>query len=125
MRVADAPERPLFVWDGDCRFCGWWVRRWMSRIPEGEARAAPYREVTDRFPEIPESSFRRSAKLVLPDGRVLEAAASVFRLLAVGGRSWPWRLYRRLPPVRWATEAVYRLIGKFKALAGAIHRRRQ
>lgn len=94
----------------------------MSRIPEDRARAAPYREVEERFPEIPESSFRRSVKLVLPDGRVLEAAAGVFRLLEIGGRGWPWRLYRRLPPVRWTAEGVYRLVARNRPLFGTLTR---
>lgn len=117
MRVEEPPDRPLFVWDGDCRFCGWWVRRWTSRLPEDTARVAPFQEVGDRFPEIPESSFRRSAKLITPDGRVLEAAASVFRLLALGGRGWWWALYRRVPPFRRLAEAVYARIARHRPAA--------
>ncbi len=122
MTVDDPPDRPLFVWDGDCRFCGWWVRRWMSRLPEGAVRSVPFQEVAGRFPEIPESSLRRSAKLILPDGRVLEAAASVFRLLAIGGRGWAWKLYRGLPPFRWIAEAVYGRVARHRSAAEATTR---
>jgi hypothetical protein len=26
--VAQPPERPLMIFDGDCEFCRYWIRRW-------------------------------------------------------------------------------------------------
>ncbi|HKK28396.1 MAG TPA: lipase maturation factor family protein [Gemmatimonadota bacterium] len=121
LRVERAPERPLFVWDGDCGFCRYWVLRWRAAAGEA-ADFAPFQEVAARFPEIPEDAFRRSAKLVLPDGRVHEAAASVFRLLALGGPAWPWRAYRSVPLVATLTEAVYAWVARHRTGMGRLTR---
>lgn len=120
-RVEAPPERSLFVWDGACGFCRYWVLRW--RASAGRvADFASYQDVAARFPEISEASFRRSAKLVLPDGRVYQAAASVFRLLALSGRKLPWRAYRAVPFFAPVSEAAYAWIARHRDGAGELTR---
>jgi len=110
-------QGPLFVWDGDCGFCRFWVMRWRARLGEA-VRFAPYQEVGERFPEISEEAFRRSAKLIEEDGTVREAAAAVCRLLSPGpGPGILWWLHRRIPPFRWTAEAAYRWIADHRELA--------
>nr|NIP60538.1 DUF393 domain-containing protein [Gemmatimonadota bacterium]NIR80959.1 DUF393 domain-containing protein [Gemmatimonadota bacterium]NIT89777.1 DUF393 domain-containing protein [Gemmatimonadota bacterium]NIU33563.1 DUF393 domain-containing protein [Gemmatimonadota bacterium]NIU37832.1 DUF393 domain-containing protein [Gemmatimonadota bacterium] len=110
-------QSPLFVWDGECGFCRFWVLRWRAGLGE-LVRFAPYQEVGDRFPEISEEAFRHSAKLIEEDGTVREAAAAVFRLLSLGpGPGILWWLHRRIPPFRWTAEAAYRWIADHRSLA--------
>ena len=80
LRVANPPERPLAVFDGDCGFCRQWIERWRSRTGP-RVDYAPSQEVAPRFPEIPPEAFARAFQLVLPDGRVLEGAAAVLATL--------------------------------------------
>ncbi|HSR41411.1 MAG TPA: lipase maturation factor family protein, partial [Longimicrobiales bacterium] len=115
-------EGPLFVWDGECGFCRFWVSRWRARLGDA-VRFAPFQDVGERFPDISDEAFRRSAKLVEEDGTVREAAAAVFRLLSLGpGTGIVWWLHRRVPPFRWAAEAAYRWIADHRELAARVTR---
>ena len=104
------PERPILLWDGECRFCAAWIRRWQSATGDAVDYAA-YQEAADRFPQVDTAACARAVQLVLPDGRVLSAAHAVLRALAEAGR---WRrllrLYERFPPFRWCAEAAYRFV---------------
>ncbi len=110
--VDQPPAQPLLVWDGDCRFCGRWVRRLKKRTPE-YLDTAPYQEVMTRFPEVGESAFAEAVHLIEPDGRVFRGAAAVFRVLKdVRGWSLLWRCYRRWGFFRALSEAVYRWVAR-------------
>ena len=60
LQVAFAPPKPLMIFDGDCRFCSIWIRRWKSStgdqvdyLPSQDPRIAAW------FPELPRSGWRR------------------------------------------------------------------
>ncbi|HTB63726.1 MAG TPA: lipase maturation factor family protein [Opitutales bacterium] len=110
LRVASPPSRPLLVWDGDCRFCGLWVRRWNAMTGEA-VDYEPYQEVGNRFPEIQATDYAKEIHLILPDGRVFRAAAAVFQTLALGTGhgGWQW-LYQKLPGFAPITEFFYRRV---------------
>jgi len=108
LRVASPPPRPLMVWDGDCRFCGGWVRRW-QHITRDEVDYEPYQSVGNRFPEIAAAQYAREIHLIFPDGRVVRGAAAVFEALnTVPGHSWELKLYHRVPLFAKASEVFYR-----------------
>ncbi len=115
-RVADPPrERPLMLWDGDCGFCRRWIQRW-RRLTGKAVDYEPYQAAAGRFPEIPEEAFRHAVRLVLPDGRVLEAAGAVLRALAARpGLAWMEWMYRRLPGFAPAAEAAYAWVAGHRA----------
>ena len=114
--VEHPPDRPLLVFDGDCSFCRAWVEHW-RQISGDRADYIAYRELGDRFPEIPREVFAASVQLIFPDGEVFSAAHAVFRLLAlVPGRSVPLWLYQRVPGFRPVVETVYRLIARHRSL---------
>ena len=115
-RVARPPDRPLMVWDGDCRFCGGWIRRWQS-LTADRVDYQPYQKVGRRFPEIMEADYAQAVHLILPDGSVLRAAAAVFASLAFtcgGCWGWPQKLYRRSPAFARVTEAGYRFVARHR-----------
>ena len=92
-----APERPVVVFDGDCGFCRQWIARWRQTLGE-RVEFVPYQEAAPRFPDVPQPAFRAAVHLIESDGRVSRGAEAVFRMLAYAPhRSWPLRLYRRLP----------------------------
>jgi predicted DCC family thiol-disulfide oxidoreductase YuxK len=108
--VAARPARPLLVFDGDCRFCRFWIARWKG-ITGDLLVYATSQDAGERFPEIAPEEFRRAVVLVLPTGEAYSGADAVVRALAeVPGRGrWRW-FYERVPGARPITNAVYRAI---------------
>ncbi len=110
LRVASPPPRPLMVWDGDCRFCGAWIRRWREHTGDA-VDYEPYQSVGDRFPEIKSSDYAREIHLILPDGRVARGANAVFSALdAKDGHGRGLALYNRSPAFAKTAEWCYRRV---------------
>ena len=115
-RVANPPERPLAVFDGDCGFCRQWVARWKARTG-ARVDYAPSQEVAPRFPEIPPEAFARAFQLVLPDGRVLEGAAAVLATLDRTPGDGALSALARLPVLGALLELAYRLVASHRPAA--------
>lgn len=112
IRVAAPPSKPLMVFDGDCKFCTLWIRRW-HQITGDKVDYLPSQdpEISRRFQEIPHEQFNKSVQLVEPDGEVLSGAEAVFRSLGNNpGWKWPLRIYKSSPAFAGSTEAMYRFI---------------
>ncbi|GAA5481129.1 hypothetical protein Hsar01_00336 [Haloferula sargassicola] len=98
------------LWDGDCGFCGRWIRRWKKLTGEAVAYH-PYQEVVHEFPQLTAEQCSQAVQLVMPDGRVLSAAHAVLQGLACGGRAgWLLACYRRSRVFRAVAEAGYRFV---------------
>ena len=117
-RVAQPPERPLGVFDGNCGFCRLWLERWKSQTGR-KVDYAPSQEVAERFPEIPKEAFQRAFQLVLPDGEVLEGAEAVLATLAriPGRRGLLLKLYGNIPGLAPILELFYRTIAGHRSAA--------
>src|SRR5438477_2257367 len=103
-------DRPLMLFDGDCGFCRFWVRRWRSQT-RGQVDFAPAQQEASRFPQIPDDDWKKAVQLVWPDGKVYQGAEAVFRALAmVPEHRWPLAAYEHVPGVRPASEFLYRLV---------------
>ena len=116
-RVANAPEKPLLIFDGECHFCRRWIERWRE-ITGDAVDYAPSQEVADKFPEIPPEQFAGAVQLIEPNGRVVRGAEAVFRSLA-RGRGWGVLAgcYDRVPGFAAVTEAVYAAVARNRMLA--------
>src|SRR6202789_4688864 len=121
MRTTTAvhPLSPLLIYDGDCRFCLYWVHYW--KVLTGDlVTYAPYQEVANRFPEIPLSDYQRAVQYIAPDGSVASGAEACFLTLSqVKGKKLWLALYRRLPGFAAITEFVYALVASHRS---ALHR---
>jgi predicted DCC family thiol-disulfide oxidoreductase YuxK len=112
MTVASPPGKPLLIYDGDCGFCRYWIRRWkqmtgekVDYLPSQDAR------VPAEFPEIPPEQFELSVQLVDTDGRVSSGAEAALRSLAYGAdHRWPLRAYQSVPVFAKCAEWSYRLV---------------
>lgn len=103
--------KPIFVYDGDCPLCRFWVARWKKRVGE-DVVFAPFQTEAILHPDIPEEEFRRSSQLLLPDGARYSGAAGVFRTLSFSkniGIPWMW-MYAHLPGFRSLSERLYLLV---------------
>jgi predicted DCC family thiol-disulfide oxidoreductase YuxK len=109
MMATSPPTRPAMLYDGDCGVCRAAVDRWCEATGD-QIEYAPYQEAAPRFPQIDERQFRRAVHLVEADGRVSRGSEAVFRAMALCGRKrWLLWLYEHAPPVRFTSDAVYRL----------------
>lgn len=98
------------IYDGDCGFCKRWIRRWEALTGDRVAYA-PYQDVQEFYPEIPEDSFRNAVQFVETDGTVTEAAEAVVLCLQYSFlRSLPARIYHAAPGVAGAMESTYKWI---------------
>ena len=92
LRVAKPPSKPLLVFDGDCHFCGLWIRRW-RQVTDDAVAYLPSQDprIAEQFPEIPRAQFDTAVQLISADGAVCSAAEAVFRSLA-HNPYWRWLL---------------------------------
>ncbi len=116
IRVAQAPARPLLIYDGECGFCRRWIDRWKRKSGD-RIDYRPSQEV-DEFPELPREQFQESVVLIETDGAVYSGAEAVFRSL---GREWLYRLPSVAPVSEWA----YRLVARNRQFFSALTPQRQ
>jgi len=122
LRVASPPTRPLMVWDGDCRFCGAWIRRWREHTGEA-VDYEPYQSVGDRFPEIAAADYAREIHLIFPDGRVVRGAEAVFAALdAQDGDGRGLALYKRIPIFAKISEWCYHRVANNRTFLSLLTR---
>ena len=107
---------PLLVYDGECSFCVAWVGYW-KRLTGDRVDYAPYQEVAESFPEIPQENFRNAVQWIRPGERVESGAEAALRALACApDRAWMLWLYQRAPGFAAAAEWGYRLVADHRPL---------
>ena len=106
-------ERPLLVYDGDCRFCTLWIARFRARTGD-RVEYRPSQEAAREFPEVPAAAFEKSVQFMDVDGRRCERAEAVFRCLATA--SWAGRIllwmFAGVPPFARLCDAFYGLVAR-------------
>src|ERR1700720_1391045 len=98
------------VYDGDCRFCTFWIQRW-QRLTGDRVEYVPFEEPTllARFPELRPEPLELAVHLVETDGSVYVGAEAVFRALARHAHGqWFLDWYAHSPLFARAAEWIYR-----------------
>ncbi|HVV00704.1 MAG TPA: lipase maturation factor family protein [Verrucomicrobiae bacterium] len=116
IRLARLPERPLLIFDGDCHFCRFWVRRWKDTTA-GRVDFLPSQDpqIGRQFPEIPAKAFEKSIYFLQPEGSVYFGAEAAFRALATNPeRRRLLRVYEKIPPFAKAAETAYAFIASHR-----------
>jgi predicted DCC family thiol-disulfide oxidoreductase YuxK len=120
---AAPPERPLFVYDGDCAFCLRWIRRWQETA-RGLIEFAPSQTAAGNFAQdIPVECFSSAVHLIEPDGSIYSGAEAVFRMLSSGSRfgsGFGLWCYRGVPGFAVATRLGYRFVAAHRPLASGV-----
>lgn len=102
------------IYDGDCGFCTYWVRRWRRKIGS-LLEITPLQDDAARPEDLPVHELEEAVHLVDPDGRVFRGAEAVFRALALRRRyALGWWLYRWMPGFRWISEWSYRWVANHR-----------
>lgn len=116
LRVAQAPGKPQILFDGDCRFCRFWIDRWRP-LAEGRVEFAPSQEAASKYPEIPAQAYNESVQWVGADGEVAGGAEAVVRLLEqLRGRGWLAGLARKTPGAMPLLATGYRMVARHRAI---------
>jgi lipase maturation factor 1 len=112
IHVATPPPKPLMVYDGDCNFCGIWIRRWRQLTGDAvDYQPSQNLEIATSFPEIPSEEFKSSVQLIEPDGKVFSGAEAVFRTLAKNPNyQWALHFYESSPSVSKFSERAYQFV---------------
>ena len=120
-RSTPPAERPLLIYDGDCRFCFRWIVRW-QRTFNDKVDVAPFQLVAGHFAEdLPIECFQSAIRLIEPDGKVYAGAEAVFRALNYGsGGSKAYWCYRHLPGFGLCARAAYQVVAAHRGFASLL-----
>jgi predicted DCC family thiol-disulfide oxidoreductase YuxK len=115
--VANRPDKPLVIFDGNCNFCRRWIERWRG-MTGGAVDYAPFQEAAARFPEVPPEDFEQALHFIEKDGTVYRGAEAVFRSLGTvrAGHALIW-CYEHAPGFAPVLEAAYRVVARNRMLA--------
>jgi predicted DCC family thiol-disulfide oxidoreductase YuxK len=110
IHASAADPRPLLVYDGDCGFCGYWVRYW-NKLTGDSVDYKTYQEVAPQYPTIARAEFQRAVQYITPDGHRASAAEASFLTLSHARGKGVWlALYRKLPGFAAIAELAYAFI---------------
>jgi predicted DCC family thiol-disulfide oxidoreductase YuxK len=111
--AAPPAERPLVLFDGECRFCRHWAELWRTQFA-GRIDVAASQEARERFPEIPAAAYDEALQLVEPDGSVYSGACAALRARAHGRQRRGLLLpaYESLPGAPAVLELGYRIVAR-------------
>jgi predicted DCC family thiol-disulfide oxidoreductase YuxK len=108
-------RQPLLIYDGDCRFCIYWVRYW-QKLTGDRVTYAPYQEVAAQYPQIPVTAFQRAVQYVAPDGKIASGAeAALLTLSHASGKGFWLTLYRQVPGFAAIAESLYALVASHRS----------
>lgn len=112
------------VYDGDCRFCALWIKRWQHTTAE-RVDYLPFQDpiIAERFPEIPRAEFETAVHLIESDGRVFIGAQATLRARATNSsQRWLLRCYERSPFFAGVAERSYRFVAEHRTLFSKLTR---
>ena len=117
-RVGAPPPKPLLIFDGDCHFCGLWIKRWRQTTGD-RVDYLPFQDASihERFPEIPREQFERAVQLIEADGAVYSGAEAAIRALAKNpDQKRLLRLYDDSPAFAAVAEWFYAIVAKHRPI---------
>jgi predicted DCC family thiol-disulfide oxidoreductase YuxK len=112
------------VFDGDCKFCRFWINRWQQATGDRvDYLSFQDPQIGARFPELAREQFEQAVQLIETDGRIYRGAEAVFRSLAYNPRMrWPLWMFQNVPGVAPITGCCYRFVAKHRTAFSALTR---
>jgi len=85
--------KPVFIWDGECGFCKFWVVR-LKLHTGNQIDYRTYQDIANLFPDIPLKEFKKASRLIEVDGSVYSGPDSLYQSLEfVDANSIPWHKF--------------------------------
>jgi predicted DCC family thiol-disulfide oxidoreductase YuxK len=91
LKPPSTAPKPIFVYDGECGFCNFWIDKW-KREASGEVNFISYQQLPRVYLGIRRRDFKQTVYLITQYRR-LRGAAAVFEMLALGGNDFWNQLY--------------------------------
>ena len=114
MATEGQPQKPVVVYDGECRFCLKQVGRLQGRDDQEIFEYVPRQAegLDDRFPDLSEGDFNTGLRLIQTDGQIIVGADAIYRIAGKlrGYRHLAW-LYR-IPGLCWLLRRAYAWVAK-------------
>jgi len=116
---------PVFVYDGDCRFCRMWID-YSKELTGNKIDYVPFQsldwqrtprgqEVAENFPNISREEFAKAVQLIMPDGGVYGGAHATLKALAcVPRRGWLLWLYENFFGFKILFDLGYRFVASHR-----------
>ncbi len=110
-------NRPVLIYDGECRFCCRWIERW--RMMTGDrVDYQPSQKLAGKYAGISEEELAEAVQWVGVEGERLSGAEAVMAALATNtwlGRSM-LAAYRRTQPFAILANAAYAFVARHRGL---------
>lgn len=110
--VSQKGDKPVLIYDGDCKFCCLWIERW-GGITKDRVVYQPSQGVATNYPQISPEYFECSVYFVATDGSFCSGANALFKALSyVPNGKWLLRAYEWVPGFALISEWIYMQIAK-------------
>ncbi len=110
-------NRPVLIYDGECRFCGRWIERWREMTGD-RVDYQPSQELAGKFTDISAEEFATAVQWVGADGERLSGAEAVLAALATS--TWSGRtvlaFYRSNPVFAGMANTAYAGVARHRVL---------
>lgn len=119
MMVKNSSQKPLLIYDGDCRLCRCFIEQWKRKTAK-KIDYEPFQTAATRYPEIPNTNFVQSIQLILPSGEVRSGAYAIFTVYHYGGGNRLISLYEHSCLFARLAEWGYALVARNRGIFGGL-----
>lgn len=115
MKTIYLPEKPTVLWDKECHFCHFWIKRW-QRWTKDNVSYKPFQHSKKEFADVPEENFQEAVCLVEENGEVLKGAEAALKAMVYGGKfKLVYRLYKRSSVFKFISDKSYTFISHHRS----------
>lgn len=121
--IKQLPSRDVVAFDGECRFCRFWVPR-ADRWTAFHYEWQPSQSISKSLPEIPKEDFDAALQLAEADGKVYAGADALVRMFTLhGGWRAPWcRFFSVIPGAMPLLRSGYTVVAKHRTFFSMLSR---
>ena len=103
---------PLFIYDGDCGFCRYWMSKWKNWAgPLMETQS--FQTIYKNFPEIDLADFKTASYFIDENRKFYRGSDGIFRsFLYMPSKRWLFYVYRWAPGFSAVSRGVYWFVAK-------------
>lgn len=113
-------DRPIMVYDGECRFCRRMIAR-LRKMTSNQIDYRSYQRVAHEFSQVSVQDFEKAVYWFDPGGRFLWGSDAVLRCLSyIPHLRWLVYLYDRSGIFRWMGRAVYSCVARNRSVFSRI-----